>query len=115
MTCYFPQSELNCEGDEALAGQYPTFTHFHPLVKWNGYVADKCTSIRDGVAVGEWLDSATDFLFRHLAPRVIQEAERQLALVFGNVSHVPKDMITVHIRWGDKVKKTWIPILSTPL
>jgi hypothetical protein len=46
--------------------------------------------------------ATTEFLFGHVSPLVVQEAERQLALVFEKVGHVPKDLITVHIRWGDK-------------
>ena len=50
--------------------------------------------------------ASTEYLFARLADVVIAEAERQLDIHFGNNSRtnyqVPKDMITVHVRWGDK-------------
>jgi hypothetical protein len=103
MACYFPQSELNCEGDEALARQYPTFTpDLHGISRSNGNVGYDCHSIMNVTARSDLRAAATEFLFGHVSPLVVQEAERQLALVFEKVGQVPKDLITVHIRWGDK-------------
>jgi hypothetical protein len=45
--------------------------------------------------------STVEFLFTHVTSLLYEEATRQLNLVFGDV--LPKDLITVHIRWGDKV------------
>jgi hypothetical protein len=115
MACYFSQSELNCEGDEALARQYPIFTpDFHNISRHNGNVKYQCDSIMkddvvDGVVTtttkSQLRASATEFLFGHVSPLVVQEAERQLALVFEKAGQVPKDLITVHIRWGDKERE----------
>jgi hypothetical protein len=51
------------------------------------------------------LQTATiESLFTRVTPLVQQEATRQLNLVFQGQGSVPKDLITVHIRWGDKVE-----------
>jgi hypothetical protein len=44
-----------------------------------------------------------EYLFASVTPLVIQEAERQLNLVFKK--GVPPNLITVQIRWGDKQKE----------
>ena len=41
--------------------------------------------------------AATEYLFRSVSPLVIIEAEQQLRLVFGNVSTIPEDLVTVHM------------------
>jgi hypothetical protein len=56
--------------------------------------------------------SATEFLFGHVSSLVVQEAERQIALVFEKVGQVPKDLITVHIRWGDKAREMQLVPIS---
>jgi hypothetical protein len=53
--------------------------------------------------------ATTEFLFTRVADIVQQEGQRQLELVFGiNATHgaLPKNLITVHIRWGDKRHET---------
>jgi hypothetical protein len=42
-----------------------------------------------------------EFLFSSVSHLVIQEAERQIKAVFGDEG-VPLNLITVHVRWGDK-------------
>jgi hypothetical protein len=44
-----------------------------------------------------------EYLFARVSSLVIQEAERQLNLVFKQ--GIPPDLITVQIRWGDKQKE----------
>lgn len=47
----------------------------------------------------------TEYLFSEVSPLVVQEAQRQIGIIFNDVgSQVPDDLITVHIRWGDKVR-----------
>ena len=45
--------------------------------------------------------ATTEYMFRNVSDVVIKEAERQVDLVFGPRG-VPDNLITVHIRWGDK-------------
>lgn len=51
--------------------------------------------------VSEFRAGSMEFLFSSLSPLVIQEAERQIKAVFGDKG-VPQNLITVHVRWGDK-------------
>jgi hypothetical protein len=50
----------------------------------------------------EYRAASTEFLFTRVAKFVQDEAERQLQIVFENETAVPDNMITVHLRWGDK-------------
>jgi hypothetical protein len=49
----------------------------------------------------EWRAASTEYLFERVSPVIIQEAQRQIGLLFG-AQGAPDDLITVHIRWGDK-------------
>lgn len=47
--------------------------------------------------------AAIEFIFQQVSPLVIQEAERQIGLLFNDSGGVaPSDLITGHIRWGVK-------------
>ena len=104
-----------------------------PLSKPSGNIANHCNMTKEDRP--EWSRATIEYLFRHTSPELQQEAERQLNLVFAgggggggsgavvdgdngevidntnresskkNSNQLPKDLITVHIRWGDKVKK----------
>jgi hypothetical protein len=58
--------------------------------------------------VSEYRAASTEYIFQRISPIVIQEAERQVGLLFENLTHpnnpvvAPRDLITVHMRWGDK-------------
>ena len=45
--------------------------------------------------------AATEYLFSNVSPRIINIAQRRAYDIFG-ASGIPKDLITVHIRWSDK-------------
>mmetsp|Transcript_778 Transcript_778/g.1899 ORF Transcript_778/g.1899 Transcript_778/m.1899 type:complete len:402 (+) Transcript_778:234-1439(+) len=111
MRCYFATSELNCPGDVEYAIANPDFDHEHSLSKPNGnvivpnedYVSQMLPSKKDG---GEQLlqTAVVESLFLRVTPLVVEEAERQLSIVFGGKNEVPVDLIAVHIRWGDKIQ-----------
>ena len=103
MPCYF-QTELLCPSDDSMARQYPTFAGeaIHNISSPNGNIIYDCESIMTTRSVTELRTAGVEFLFGRASRLLVQEAERQLALVFKNASHVPKDLITVHVRWGDK-------------
>lgn len=108
MRCYFATSELNCPGDVEYAIANPGFdTNNGGLSKANGnmiarsgdYLSAILPSKKDG-GEQQLQTAVVESLFTRLTPRVVREAERQLNLVFGGKDRVPKDLITVHIRWG---------------
>ena len=49
----------------------------------------------------EFRAATMEYIFQSVSPVVIKEAQRQIGLLFGTVS-VPDNLISVHIRWGDK-------------
>ena len=109
MRCYFATSELNCPGDMEYAIANPGFDPNNGgLSKANGnliahsgdYVSPILPSKKDGGGQQQLQTAVVESLFTRLTPRVVQEGERQLNLVFGGKDRVPKDLITVHIRWG---------------
>lgn len=109
MRCYFARSELNCPGDVEYAVANPRFDANNSLSRVNGnfvhdgdYVSEILPSKKDG-GEDSLITAAVESLFTGLTPRVVREAERQLNLVFGGRDKIPSDLITVHIRWGDKV------------
>lgn len=105
MLCYFPQAELNCPGDLIEAREQPDFDASMNLSRSNGVVNDYCQQIYQGLTRQDVRRSALEFLFANLSPLVVEEAERQLNLVFDGLEKVPDDLIAVHIRWGDKEKE----------
>jgi len=94
MQCYFPSMELQCPND---------------VTTKEGKVVGLYSNCIDNVLGNSTKDqwamlraAATEYMFHNVSNVVIEEAERQLKLVFpGGI--VPPDLITVHIRWGDKV------------
>ena len=129
ITCYFPRSELQCPGDTAIANVHPTYNlklSFIPLEvieakltysyngtldvlslsngESNGIVERECESIEAEFGRPILRAAGTELLFSRVSPLLQREAERQLALVFKDAGSVPSDLITVHIRWGDKIR-----------
>ena len=103
MLCYFPKSELQCPTDAKYVRGHPTFDADRALSRSNGNIRNLCKYTTDGkYTTTDQRIAGLEFLFLNLSPIVVQEAERQLNLIFGEVGEIPKDLITVHIRWGDK-------------
>ena len=108
MLCYFRQSELNCPGDEEIVRKQPDFDPVHNLSRSNGIVRELCPSIsRQKTSLRI---AGMEFLFTRVTPLLMQEAERQLNLVFQ--SKVPNDLICVHVRWGDKIREMKLVAIS---
>lgn len=90
--CYFPKLEFLCE-------QVPT-----------GYLGVGNTAARSCTArherenkdfTEEFRAASLEYMFRQVSPLVIREAQRQVGIIFGP-NGAPRDLITIHIRWGDK-------------
>lgn len=120
MKCYFPSSELNCKADLGLVQQHRRHTDseiFQAISQPNGRIGYNCTSLMGSdLATNETARSylrraSIEWLFSSLSPLVIQEARRQARHAFATYfkkngyqasAMIPSNLITVHIRWGDK-------------
>jgi hypothetical protein len=89
--CYFPTVEPICAEE---------------VVQYERILAGTCKKYKywpeNTYNISDFRAAATEFVFSHLSETVIQEANRQLDAVFGKQG-VPENLITLHIRWGDKV------------
>jgi hypothetical protein len=99
LTCYFPQSELQCPNDRNVATRQD-INQSDSDDKYRGVVPHRCPIMIEKYGLSEFRAATTEFLFTKVSPIIQEEAERQASLVFG--SSVPKELITVQIRWGDK-------------
>ena len=111
MLCYFPQSETVCPKDSDTKNRFQ-ITNNDGRLK-----IPSCPKVTAQYGDTSAIRAAsTEYLFTRLAEFVIEEAERQLQIHFYNSRanyQVPKDMITVHVRWGDKGSETkLLPIKS---
>jgi hypothetical protein len=104
MACYF-QTELLCPCDGSIARQYPTFAGeaIRSTSRPNGDIKYDCESIMKTRSIGDLRSAGAKFMFGRASRLLVQQAERQLALIFENARRVPKYLIAVHIRWGDKI------------
>jgi hypothetical protein len=90
LQCYFPGAEMQCPNDPVNVKQQK------PLERY-----DLCNKFRAEYSQKELFAATMEYLFRNVSKVVIEEAERQLNLVFPS-GQVPQGLIVVHIRWGDK-------------
>ncbi|GAX26545.1 hypothetical protein FisN_23Lh073 [Fistulifera solaris] len=102
MACYFPLAEPDCSWRDSM-NPSPHLTTLN-LTKGRGVLINNaCRDIREerNVTVSAWRAAAMEYLFSTLSLQLQIEANRQMHLVFPN-GVIPTDLITVHIRWGDK-------------
>lgn len=57
-------------------------------------------------ACGNGFGAALEYLFAHLGRPVLDRAQSAMSSVFGG--SVPSELITLHMRWGDKITETGI-------
>jgi hypothetical protein len=98
-SCYFPFMENLCDGAQQQQ-QDPTSLPTTNVIRgskvcWNNKKRGFYQPFRAGTV---------EYIFRSISPLVIQEAQRQVGVVFGPKG-APKDLITVHVRWGDKFRE----------
>ena len=117
MTCYFAHSEAQCPDDDDdddvhnknnennLNSLHRHQSQFN-ISRGRGRVKNDCDGIlaEYNATIPDLRAAATEFLFTTaLSERIQTEAERQLQIVFkSNNGTTPKNLITVHIRGGDK-------------
>lgn len=99
LLCYFPMAESQCSDDFNNNKNVTSFVN----------VSDpkqsrlRCSWLKEQPDfVPHFRAASMEFLFRQISPIIVQEAERQIGLLFGSKGIVPQDLITVHMRWGDK-------------
>jgi hypothetical protein len=88
LSCYF---SAPCRRNDTLAVQ--------PWQEPHGLHFPQCAHSELAVH-----DAGAELLFARLAPRVLALAEAAAHAVFGPAG-APRDMIAVHLRWGDKGKE----------
>jgi hypothetical protein len=125
MLCYFPKSEYRCphKEEEAIAISIPTTTpssllldnHQQKNVSDPRNTKEWCQLVQEASPdkKAEYRAAATEYLFQRVSPLVIQEAKRQMGILFSATNGVaPKDLITLHIRWGDKFWEMDLPSIE---
>jgi hypothetical protein len=117
--CYFPGMENSlCADNSAVQKEDPQqrlqppqlfqFNVTSPHDKRRG-----CRKARDAAQLPLLRAGAIEYIFSNVSSLVVQEAERQVALLWGGAQGnddgdggdhpmIPDDLITVHIRYGDK-------------
>jgi hypothetical protein len=91
LSCYFPSAEGSCTATpDNKVPDTPS---------WGS-----CENLKQvlNLTTPNVRAAGIEFLFSHVSPLIIAEAQRQAQLVFGG-KPIPKNLITVHVRWGDKV------------
>jgi hypothetical protein len=111
LACYFPKAERRCDESRFATDE------FHSSgVQLSTNVSDPrnkklhCPWVRNSHTRSLFRAAATEYLFQQVSPLVIQEAKRQVGVVFAsNDGVVPDDLVTVHVRWGDKFWEMDLP------
>jgi hypothetical protein len=98
--CYFGPVEPTCHEDRTATDTIEVGDPRVPKLR--------CTWMQQEGFLQAYRTAAMEYFFHHITDLVIAEAQRQLGLVF-NDTHVPPDLITVHIRWGDKFWEMDLP------
>lgn len=99
MSCYFPSAELQCPDDRQQLQRKEIVNISNPIRHTCNKTKHSPLSI---YKKADWRAAGVEMLFSKVSPLVQREAERQLRIVFPPNGIVPKDLITVHMRWGDK-------------
>ena len=109
MTCYFPRSENLCPTPKVQVVAKKDNTSHPPssqlrIKQMDLRVRNECLSTlqKANLTIKEFVGSATEFLFSSVSSRVVDSAVERLPLVFPPHGIVPPNLITLHIRWGDK-------------
>ena len=100
--CYFPKAECLCRNPKEEEEVHNVMT-IHNVSDPRDKKRNQCNLLKQGneTLLHSYRAASTEFLFQEVSDLVIAEAERQVGLLFEGGS-TPDDLITVHIRWGDK-------------
>lgn len=56
-----------------------------------------------GISLRDWRAASMNWLFRSVSDRVLQEGHRQIRQAFPEGLPTSEDLVTAHVRWGDKI------------
>jgi hypothetical protein len=126
MRCYFPNAEYRCDGGgntnttntntntntDNNKGEEDPISNYNATDPRN--IQKWCKLVKESDEMrAEYRAASTEYLFQRVGDIVIQEAKRQLGIVFQEYGGVaPSDLITVHIRWGDKFWEMNLPSIQ---
>eukprot|EP00428_Durinskia_dybowskii_P067210 CAMPEP_0170379248 /NCGR_PEP_ID=MMETSP0117_2-20130122/13240_1 /TAXON_ID=400756 /ORGANISM="Durinskia baltica, Strain CSIRO CS-38" /LENGTH=311 /DNA_ID=CAMNT_0010634671 /DNA_START=183 /DNA_END=1115 /DNA_ORIENTATION=- len=96
LKCYF-NLEIHCPESGEYPGREKFMTYYNDFPNCPKFIQDDRTRQIFRAA-------AIEYLFSNINIRLIQAAEKEILTVFGDQG-VPEDMITVHLRWGDKKRE----------
>jgi hypothetical protein len=109
LLCYFPSSENRCSTPRDTKNVESIYNR---NITDPRKVKDWCKIVQSSSEMKSKVRaSSTEYLFQRLSPLVIQEAQRQIGIIFPN-GHAPDDLVTVHIRWGDKFWEMDLPTIQ---
>ena len=94
LSCYFGM-HLTCP-NSTLASTAP--------ISWNNRMYMCESYIYDIPSRLLFRAAAIEYLFANLNPKLVHVAEKAIPIVFGPKG-IPDNLITVHVRWGDKSKE----------
>eukprot|EP01031_Cornospumella_fuschlensis_P027246 gene27246-32916_t len=103
LACYFNYANFCPE----TSGRQEIITHLNELHRCPEYIFDMDSRLAFRAA-------AMEFLFSNLSFPLVNETEHAALKLFGSKG-VPENMITVHIRWGDKSQEMRIVPIATYL
>ncbi|KAL7579582.1 hypothetical protein ACA910_007950 [Epithemia clementina (nom. ined.)] len=127
LLCYFPRAEMQCAPTHVDPLTLPpvpdprnrklfcqrlrgTFSHNDKI---NSSSSNHSQQQTQEEVLRDFRAGSFAFLFQSLAPVVVHEAERQLGLLFPETHGIaPPNMITVHVRWGDKFWEMDLPSID---
>jgi hypothetical protein len=108
INCLFPNAELRCPQDAALTANESSSDSIPWLFMPKNLSLPHQRGCNQTLSRGHYTSvdlrtTGIEYLFSRITADVIHEAERRLGKMFPD--GVPKDLITVHVRWGDKLIK----------
>ena len=94
LSCYF-NVEQHCPDSTTFPDKMMSYNHSY----------DRCpTYIQDDRTRQDFRAAAIEYLFSNISSKLIKAAESEITTVFGDYG-IPDNMITVHLRWGDKKRE----------
>lgn len=71
------------------------------IMSWSNALSSCPRYITDAASRKAFRTAAVDYMFSNLSPKLVSLAKKKIRGIFGTAG-IPTDLITVHIRWGDK-------------